>query len=138
MNNTRTDDYYYVQDHLHSVAALIDEGGDVVERYEYDAYGQMTRLDPDFTAWSGTEAGNPYYFTGRRLDNMDNGSLKTMYYRARYYDPYAGRFMQHDPLGYVDEMNLYQYVRSNSINLVDPWGFYGGGAGFKKVVSGNP
>ena len=56
--NDGTDDYYYVQDHLYSVAALIDEGGDVVERYEYDAYGQMTRLDPDFTAWSGTEAEN--------------------------------------------------------------------------------
>ncbi len=117
-----TDDYYYVQDHLYSVAALIDEGGDVVERYEYDAYGQMTRLDPDFTAWSGTEAGNPYYFTGRRLDTLDDGNLQSMHYRHRTYDTYAGRFMQRDPLRYVDGMNLYEYVGSNPLINVDPSG----------------
>jgi len=45
------DDYYYVQDHLYSTVALIgyvDSAWVVVERYEYDAYGKMTRLDPDF------------------------------------------------------------------------------------------
>jgi hypothetical protein len=44
--------------------------------FRYFVYGQMLRLNPDFTAFSGTEAGNPYYFTGRELDSMDGGNCK--------------------------------------------------------------
>ncbi|MEE9402258.1 MAG: RHS repeat-associated core domain-containing protein, partial [Desulfobacteria bacterium] len=75
-----------------------------------------------FTAWSGTEAGNPYYFTGRRLDVLDNDNLLTMYYRHRTYDTYTARFLQQDPLGYVDGMNLYEYVKSNTVAGSDPYG----------------
>lgn len=44
------------------------------------------------------------------------------FYRAWYYDPVKGRFLQRDPLGYVDGMNLYEYVRSNPANASDPYG----------------
>jgi RHS repeat-associated protein len=33
------------------------------------------------------------------MDILDNGNLKVMDYRHRYYDTYTGRFLQHDPLG---------------------------------------
>ena len=45
-------DHYYAYDHLYSPAALIADDGTIEERYEYDAYGKLTRLDPDFTTWS--------------------------------------------------------------------------------------
>jgi hypothetical protein len=45
-----------------------------------------------------------------------------MYYRARYYDPDTGRFLKHDPLGYVDGMNLYEYGNSNPTMHTDPSG----------------
>jgi len=48
--------------------------------------------------------------------------LKIQYNRNRYYDYYAGRWLTHDPLGYHDGMNLYEYVQSNPINLADPFG----------------
>ena len=57
-------------------------------------------------------------FTGREYD-PETGFY---YYRARYYDPVWGRFLQRDPLGYVDGMNLYEYVRGNAANSVDSLG----------------
>lgn len=41
---------------------------------------------------------------------------------ARWYDPTTGRWSQRDPAGYVDGGNLYQYVASNPLKYVDPWG----------------
>ena len=62
--------------------------------------------------------GNPYGFTGRRLDEETG----LYYYRARYYSPKLGRFLQTDPLGYYDSTNLYQYCLNNPVNYLDPWG----------------
>jgi RHS repeat-associated protein len=45
------------------------------------------------------------------------------YYRARYYDPDAGRFFNEDPLeGGGDGPNFYRYVRNDPANLRDPLG----------------
>ena len=133
-NNSTSNSYFYVHNHLHSPVALLNGSGSVVERYEYDAYGKMTMLDPDFTAWSGTEAGNPYYFTGRRLDTLDSGKYEKMQYRFRGYTTYMARFYQTDPLGtkvdgYVDGMNLYLYITGNPNNGLDPYGMMGCPAG---------
>ena len=44
------------------------------------------------------------------------------YYKARFYSPALGRFLQTDPIGYKDDQNLYAYVGSNSVNRTDPSG----------------
>ena len=77
--------YYYHYDGLGSVVALSDSDGDSVQTYEYSVYGQVAAEDPNHT--------NPYMFTGRRFD-FETGLY---YYRARYYNPYIGRFLWHDP-----------------------------------------
>jgi len=47
------------------------------------------------------------------------------YYRARYYDPQAGRFLAEDSLGPKEEgPNLYPYVRNSPINFTDPLGLF--------------
>ena len=41
------------------------------------------------------------------------------YYRARYYDPGAGRFLSQDPVGFLGGINKYNYVFSDPLNWVD-------------------
>jgi RHS repeat-associated protein len=45
-----------------------------------------------------------------------------IYNRARMFHPTLGRFVQRDPAGYIDEGNLYHYVRSAPSSLLDPKG----------------
>jgi len=104
-------EYYYHYDGLGSVVALSDSAGDTVQTYEYSVYGQVAASEPDFLT-------NPYMFTGRRFD-IETGLY---YYRARYYNPYIGRFLQTDPVGYGAGINWYAYCGNNPLNWVDPSG----------------
>jgi RHS repeat-associated protein len=131
-------DFYYGHDHLYSPTVLYGATGIAVERYEYDAYGSVQILTSAFYPLASSQYGNPYTFTGRELDTMGNNTLHLMYYRARYYDPAVGRFMQRDPLGvnpaggemnpfeilkqYPDGTNVYEYVRSLPLSKLDAYG----------------
>jgi len=126
VSTERSDEtYYYHNNSLGSVVALTDASGSIAEQYRYDAYG-----DP-VPASSGL--GNPYMFTGRRLDTITG----LYYYRNRYYSNHIGRFTTRDPLGelssegwrgpvseasHIMGLNLYLYANGNPINLDDPMG----------------
>ena len=51
--------------------------------------------------------------------NEDSG-LYTV--RFRTYSPALGRWLERDPAGYVDVMDLYEYVRGGAIDATDPLG----------------
>ena len=105
--------YYYHYDGSGSVVALSNSSGNSFQSYEYSAFGQVAASDPNFIA-------NPYMYTGRRFD-YETGLY---YYRARYYNPYIGRFLQTDPIGYGDGINWYAYCGNNPVGRADPSGLY--------------
>ncbi|MFH1715828.1 MAG: RHS repeat-associated core domain-containing protein [Planctomycetota bacterium] len=92
------------------MVALSDSTGDTVQTYEYSVYGEVSASDPNHP--------NPYMFAGRRFDI----EIGLYYNRARYYNPYIGRFLQIDPVGYEAGMNLYTYCGNNPVRFVDPSG----------------
>ncbi len=142
---------FYQQDTLGSVVGLTDMVGALSESYEYEAYGREKIFqrqgeasvgDRDGSAGARASLhpmGNPYLFTGRRLD----GETGLYYYRLRYMDPDLGRFMSRDPKGYSGRgLNLYEYAYSNPAGVVDSFGTDGtetatGGSGEGNSASGN-
>jgi RHS repeat-associated protein len=91
------------------VVALSNSANQLEEQYSYGPFGQSNDIG---------HVGNPLRYTARRLDS-ETGRY---YYRARYYEPQWGKFLQADPLGYADGMNAYAYVGHDPVNLVDPYG----------------
>ena len=110
--------YYYHKNRLGSVMALTDCNGDVVEYYMYDPYGHPSFYDDNFNAIEQSIVGNTILFTGRDFDKETN----LYYYRSRTMHPGLGRFMQYDPLLFVDGFNLYSYVNNNPLFFTDQFG----------------
>jgi RHS repeat-associated protein len=108
---------YYQQDREFNVTALVDQGGNVVERYAYDPYGSVSALKPDWTLQpdGASVYGNQIGFTGRCLD-----STGMYYFRFRYMDPVLGTFISRDPLG--PSGGITEYIAEFPPGALDPNG----------------
>ena len=104
--------YWSLSDQQGSVRVLLDDVGNTVNQISYDAFGNITNeTDPsiDFR----------FTYTGRELDE-ETGQY---YYRARYYDPMTGRFINEDLIGFDGgDTNLYRYVGNSPTLYTDPSG----------------
>ena len=100
------DEHFFTHDNQYSVTAAIDSStGDVVERYRYSPRGQRTVMDENFVDKVGNRSdfGVEYAYTGARLDQT-----RLQLHRYRYYHPTLGQWINRDPAGYADGMNLYR------------------------------
>ncbi len=101
--------YHYACDEMGSITHVTDEEGSVLNRYEYDAFGDCT--------YKEQTVANRFGFAGEQFDPVAG-----MYYlRARFYNPVIGRFIQEDTY-YGDGLNLYAYCHNNPVGYVDPSG----------------
>jgi len=82
---------FYEADGLSSVTSLSISTGATAESYTYDSFGNII-------ATTGALI-NPFLYAGREFDS----ETSLYYYRARYYDPAAGRFLGEDRLEFAGD-----------------------------------
>jgi len=112
---------YFVHDRLGSVVGMVGESGSVLAMYRYSAYGKLAAVNLNTGEDDGDSMGEPWRYIGYTGQMRDHES-GLWYYRNRHMDPLAGRFLQRDPAGWVDGMNMYAYVRNNPLRYTDPYG----------------
>lgn len=94
-------------DHQGSVVGQANSAGTSTAIYSYGPFGEPNQT-----------TGTRFRYTGQQYLSP----LGLYYYKARFYSPMLGRFLQTDPIGYADDLNLYAYVGNNSVNRRDPSG----------------
>ena len=98
--------YHYASDEMGSTTHIVDEDGTVKNRYEYDAWGNITAQEEVVP--------NRFKFTGQQFDPV----TQQYYLRARFYNPVVARFTQEDTYR-GDGLNLYAYCVNNPTYYTD-------------------
>lgn len=118
--------YWYQNDHLGTPRELTAANGEIEWEGVYQAWGNTVSIEwqqrqqPDPIQLNAQEQAfllQPHRFQGQIYD-FETG---LHYNRFRYYDPDAGRFISHDPIGLLGGDNHYQYA-PNPVGWVDPFG----------------
>lgn len=107
---------YFHTDGLGSTRAITDANGEVQDRFNYNAFGELLTTE--------NNSGVDNLFAGEQYD----AELGLQYLRQRYYDPSTGRFISQDSFeGFLDDpitQNRFLYGNANPVTYTDPSGYF--------------
>lgn len=112
---------YQLADHLGSVQSEVDVAGQLISYEEYFPYGGTALI-------AGRNALEVELKRYRYAGKERESATGLYYYGARYYIPWLGRWMNPDPAGTIDGLNVYLFVYDNPVTYRDIGGM---GAGKK-------
>ena len=105
---------YQLGNHLGSASVELDKDGGLISYEEYHPYGTTS-----FQAKSAAEVSlKRYRDTGKERDE-ETGLL---YYGARYYAPWLGRWISCDPILPIGGLAAYAFAAENPLRFIDPHG----------------
>ena len=120
---------YFVQKNFQGdIVALVNQNGNVVAKYVYDAWGNgkvCNASGTENTSSSFIGNINPFRYRGYYYD-VETGLY---YLQTRYYEPRAGRFLNADSVDFIAPdliggLNLYAYCNNNPVMYSDPEGTF--------------
>ena len=113
--------YFYIRDFMSNILGLVDNSGNIVVKYKYDAYGNRISI----TDTSGCDLGNinPFRYKGYYYDD----DAQMYYCKSRFYVPLWHRWLNSDSINYLEpknitSLNLFTYCNNNPVMYVDPTG----------------
>lgn len=107
-----------IHDYIGNVIALSDPSGNLVECYQYTAYGEEQIFGNQGEKKEPADTLIPWRFSSKRVD-PETGLV---YFGRRYYDPRIGRWLAPDPIGFAAGPNLYAYVMNSPLTHFDLYG----------------
>jgi len=105
---------YNLADHLGSATLELDEQGSLLSKEVYYPFGA--------TAWWQDSSASQGRYKVRRYSGKERDVSGLYYYGQRYYAPFLQRWINPDPAGYGDGLNLYCMVANNPLNFRDEQG----------------
>ena len=105
---------FCLSNHLNSSTLELDERGRILSREVYYAFGGTA-------LWAGVSEIEARYKT-IRYSGKERDATGLYCYGYRYYAPWLQRWVNPDPAGFVDGLNLFKMLLNNPLNLIDSFG----------------